>query len=216
MVDTMCYNANMMNLLNKEDFLKEAKKQGVNITYRALRKYIAEGIFPQPIKGKRYLGLYEKGWIEELKLIREALEKYHMKIKDIRNFKASGLRLKEYVSKSKLHHLINSTGSGIYEKLSNNLNSEDRALLRAEANFNLHLNFLQEFMKGNVKQFNLPRKRLLVLLKTLKKGVEILEKKKNEAKQQMDIYENIVNVFSKQQKSYGWLIDKYSKIFSKD
>jgi hypothetical protein len=32
----------------------------------------------------------------------------------------------------------------------------------------------------------------------------------------MDVYENIVNVFSKQQKSYAWLIDKYSKIFSKD
>ena len=138
-----------------------------------------------------------------------------MKIKDIRNFKASGLSLNEYVSNNKLHHLVNSMGSGIYQKVSQSLSSEDRALLRAEANFNLHLNFLQEFMKGNANKFSVSRKRLISLLRTLKRGVEILEKKKNDAKQQVDFYENIVNVFSKQQKSYAWLIDKYSVLFNK-
>jgi len=210
MVDTIWYNyITVRHLLTKEQFLEEAHKQGINVTYRALRKYISEGIFPQPIKGKRYLGLYKKSWIKELKLIKEAIEKYSMRIKDIYSFKSSGYTFEEYLSRERLKVLSSNVGINTNVAKELNLSREDKILLRAIANFEVHLQFLIGMSNDKVDNFSIDRKKLISLLSVLRSGVGVLNKREKEVTLEREKYKNLQKSLRQTKKNFQWLIDKY-------
>jgi len=206
----------MRHLLTKERFLDEARKRGINVTYRTLRKYASEGIFPQPIKGKRYLGLYKKSWIKELKLIKEAMEKYSMKIKDIRSFKSSGYTFEEYLSRKRLEVLSSNIGINADAAKELNLSREDKILLRAMANFEIHLQFLMGIFNGKVANFSINRQKLVSLLAVLRSGVEVLNKREEKVALEREKCENLQKSLKQTKKNFQWMMGKYEQFFDTD
>lgn len=67
------------------DFLKEAKRQGVNITYRTLRYYVTRGLLPPPIKKSKYTGWWNSSLIPTIKAIQELTFMHGLKLSRIKD-----------------------------------------------------------------------------------------------------------------------------------